>query len=174
MKHLFVGLLISLNCIAAEALPDWMPGKKAIEEKQIVTWNTENRSACTLELRTAAILANPLKQLSFSGFVRNAGAEKIESWILELQAVDAQTKQIVLTRRVRFIWSTPTSINRNFENVKFWTPGENSEYYKISASLGRNFGWNYKVIAAVPEKFKSHDIEKIYGIESNEIWISHD
>lgn len=174
MKHIFVGLLISLNCIAAQALPDWMPGKSAIEERQIVTWNTENRAGYSLELKTARILTEPLEQISFSGVVRNAGSEKIESWILELQAIDAKTNQLVLTRRVRFTWSTPTSMNRNFENVKFRVPYKFSEYYKISSSLGAKFSWNYKVIAAIPEKFKNYDIEKIFGIDSNEHWISHD
>ncbi len=175
MKRLtFLAALAMASVSVHAALPDWVPGKSAFEESRVADWNQKNASNYRLSFTRMSVDPSAMKQLVFSGAVQNSAAESIDSWILDLQLSDKSTNSVVLVRRVRFMWSAPASLNRKFEQVKFWMPYGDSQYQKIAASLGSNLGWNYKLVAAVPAQYKDYDLNKIFGVEHNEVWISHD
>jgi len=174
MKKSILSIMLMISSLTAYAFPDWLPGKISIEKSRISTWNAENFSSYKLDFHRVSVVGGGMKELIFSGLVRNSGFENIESWILDLRAVDKKTNSTVLSRRVRFTWSAPTSLNRNFENVKFWMPFGQSEFHKIAVSLGPSFAWNYTLVAAIPEKYKKYDVDKIFGVDGSENWVSHD
>lgn len=175
MRKLAISAALFLLCTTAHALPDWMPGKTAFEESRVADWNKKSNSNYKLNLERMAVdSSSGMKYLIFSGVVQNATGESIGGWVVDLRVLDKRTNSVVLSRRVHLVWSTPSSLNRKFDSVKFWMPYGDSQYFKIATSLGPNFGWNHKFISAIPTQYKDYDINKVFGVDQNEVWISHD
>lgn len=178
MRKIITFILLAVNCIAVHALPDWMPGKNAIEEYQLESWNKENSSLYKLDLQKMGVINNEyekmLSGLSFTGYVQNSTNENIKSWIVELRAIDKRTKITVLVTRTRLIWTAPRTLNRKFDNVKFLMWSGQSQYQKIATSLGPNLEWSEKLIAAVPQKYENYQINDIFKIELGDNFMAND
>lgn len=164
--------------MAVHALPDWMPGKNAIEEHQLESWNKENIYFYKLDLQGMGVInykySRELSGLSFTGNVQNSTSENIDSWIVELQAIDKRTKTVVLVTRIRLHWPAPRTLNRKFDNIKFRMYLGQSQYHKIATSLGANFEWNGKLVSVIPQKYKDYQVDNIFKIERSDNFVSHE
>ena len=178
MRKIIAFTLLAINCMAVHALPDWMPGKDAIEKHQLESWNKENSSLYKLDLQGMKVIneeySRELSGLSFTGYVQNSTSENIDSWIVELRAIDKRTKTVVLVTKTRLHWPAPRTLNRRFDNIKFRMYFGQSQYQKIATSLGANFEWNGRLINAIPQKYKDYQVDNIFKIESGDNFFSNE